>query len=157
DGAGPDGALDPDGPPDLRRARDVGAAARPDASAAHHRRRPDRDRNRSVHGRHGLAAHPEDRRHQSLGAVMVIFLFVGVVLAGAAVALFARSLAFGHVRRREMLAQISAYGFSGPAIRVVDRPGLRQLADRGATALGKLAIDRKSTRLNSSHQIISYA
>jgi tight adherence protein C len=73
---------------------------------------------------------------------MVILLFLGLVLAGAAVALFARSLAFGHVRRREMLAQISSYGFSGPAVRVIDRPGLRQLADRGATALGKLAMQR---------------
>jgi tight adherence protein C len=73
---------------------------------------------------------------------MVIFLFLGVILAGTAVALFARSLAFGHVRRREMLAQISAYGFSGPAVRVVDRPGLRQLADRGAMALGNLARQR---------------
>jgi tight adherence protein C len=73
---------------------------------------------------------------------MVIFLFLGVVLAGTAVALFARSLAFGHVRRREMLAQISAYGFSGPVVRAVDRPGLRQLADRGAEALGKLAMQR---------------
>ena len=73
---------------------------------------------------------------------MVIFLFLGIVLAGTAAALFARSLAFGHVRRREMLAQISAYGFSGPVVRAVDRPGLRQLADRGAEALGKLLLPR---------------
>jgi len=73
---------------------------------------------------------------------MVIFLFLGVILAGTAVALLARSLAFGHVRRREMLAQISAYGFSAPVVRAIDPPGLRKLADRSAEALGKLVLKR---------------
>lgn len=73
---------------------------------------------------------------------MVIFLVFGVIMAGAAVALFARSLAFGHVRRREMLAQISAYGFGEPVVRTLDPPGLRKLADHGAEALGKLVLKR---------------
>src|SRR5689334_12232476 len=73
---------------------------------------------------------------------MVIFLLLGLVLTGTAVVFFARTLAFGHVRRREMLAQIEAYGFSGIAVPFEERPGLRQLADRLARKLGAAAMPR---------------
>jgi tight adherence protein C len=73
---------------------------------------------------------------------MVIFLLLGLLLTGTAVALLARSVAFGHVRRREMLAQIDAYGFSGSAVPVEERPGLRQIADRLAHRLGRVAMSR---------------
>lgn len=73
---------------------------------------------------------------------MVIFLLLGLVLTGTAVALLARSVAFGHVRRREMLAQIDAYGFSGVAAPVKERPGLRELADQFARKLGAAAMPR---------------
>jgi hypothetical protein len=45
---------------------------------------------------------------------MIIFFFLAVIFAGVAVALTARTLAFGQVRRRNTLAKIDAYGFSGP-------------------------------------------
>src|SRR5439155_25455557 len=48
----------------------------------------------------------------------------------------------GQVRRREMLAQIDAYGFSGVAAPVEERPGLRELADRFAEKLGTAAMPR---------------
>ena len=73
---------------------------------------------------------------------MVIFLLLGLVLTGTAVALLARSVAFGQVRRREMLAQIDAYGFSAVAAPVEERPGLRELADRFAEKLGTAAMPR---------------
>jgi tight adherence protein C len=73
---------------------------------------------------------------------MVIFLLLGLALTGMAVALFARSLAYSHVRRREMIAQIGAYGFSGVAVPVGERQGLRQLADRLARKLGAAAMPR---------------
>jgi tight adherence protein C len=73
---------------------------------------------------------------------MVIFLFLGLALAGAAVALLARSFAFGHIRRREMLAQIDAYGFTQAAVPVGERPGLRELADRLVGAIGTRALSR---------------
>lgn len=73
---------------------------------------------------------------------MVIFLLLGLVLAGAAVALLARSFAFGQIRRREMLAQIDAYGFAHAGVPVGERPGLREVADRLAGAIGKPALHR---------------
>ena len=73
---------------------------------------------------------------------MVIFLLLGLVLTGTAVALLARSIAFSRVRRRDMLAQIDAYGFSGVAVPVEARPGLREVVDRLARRLGTLAMKR---------------
>jgi tight adherence protein C len=73
---------------------------------------------------------------------MIIFLFLGLVLTGAAVALLARSLSFAEVRRREMLAQIDAYGFTQAPVTVVDRAGLRELVDRVVTAIGTRALKR---------------
>ena len=45
---------------------------------------------------------------------MVIFLLFGLILTGVAVALAMRTLAFDHLRHREALAQIDAYGFGRP-------------------------------------------
>jgi tight adherence protein C len=77
---------------------------------------------------------------------MVIFLFVGVILAGVAVALTARTLAFGQARRRETLAQIDAYGFSGTGVVARERPALRELANRIATFVGTFALGRLDGR-----------
>jgi tight adherence protein C len=70
---------------------------------------------------------------------MVIFFFLAVVFAGVAVALTARTLAFGQVRRRGTLAKIDAYGFSGTAV-ASERPPLRETADRLATRIGTLVL-----------------
>jgi tight adherence protein C len=73
---------------------------------------------------------------------MVIFLLLGLVLAGAAAALVARTLAFGQIRRREVLAQIDVYGFRGPVAPAHERPGLRDVADRIARLVGTAALHR---------------
>jgi tight adherence protein C len=70
---------------------------------------------------------------------MVIFLLFGLILTGVAVALAMRTLAFDHLRHREALAQIDAYGFGRPVPDARERPSLRDLADRLATAVGTLA------------------
>jgi tight adherence protein C len=75
---------------------------------------------------------------------MVIFFFLAVILAGVAVALTARTLAFGQVRRRGTLAKIDAYGFSGTSA-PVERPPLRETADRLATRVGTLALRHLGT------------
>jgi len=72
---------------------------------------------------------------------MVIFFFLGVILAGVAVALTARTVAFGQVRRRDTLAKIDAYGFT-TAGAPAERPPLRETADRLATSVGTLVLRR---------------
>lgn len=70
---------------------------------------------------------------------MVIFFFIGVILAGVAVALTARTVAFGQVRRRDTLAKIDSYGFSSTGV-PAERPPLRETADRLATTIGTLGL-----------------
>jgi tight adherence protein C len=70
---------------------------------------------------------------------MVIFFFLGVILAGVAVALTARTLAFGQVRRRDALSNIDAYGFRATGV-PAERPPLRETADRLATLIGTIAL-----------------
>lgn len=71
---------------------------------------------------------------------MVIVLLFGIVLTGTAVALAARGLALGPIRRQETFAQISSYGFTQPAA-VREQPmGLRELANALATLVGRLAL-----------------
>ena len=71
---------------------------------------------------------------------MVIFLLIGLALTGLAVVLGVRTLAFDHLRRRETLAQIDAYGFSSAAGPPAARPTLREQANRVATAIGTVAL-----------------
>jgi tight adherence protein C len=71
----------------------------------------------------------------------VIFLLLGLVFTGVAVALAARALAFDRLRRRETLAQIGSYGFSGTGVSPAhERPSLREVADRLATYVGTAAL-----------------
>jgi tight adherence protein C len=72
---------------------------------------------------------------------MIIFLLLGLVLTGVAVALAVRTLAFGQLRRRDALAQIDSYGFSRRgASPARGRPSLRETADRLATVIGTTAL-----------------
>jgi tight adherence protein C len=71
---------------------------------------------------------------------MVIFLLLGLALVGLAVVLGMRTLAFDHLRRRETLAQIDAYGFGDAAAPAAPRPGLREQTNRAATAIGTVAL-----------------
>jgi tight adherence protein C len=72
---------------------------------------------------------------------MIILLILGLLLTGVAVLMVGRTLAFDHVRRRETLARIDAYGFSPtdlPAPR--DRASLRDAVNGIATAIGSFAL-----------------
>lgn len=71
---------------------------------------------------------------------MVIVLLFGIVLTGTAVALAARGLAMGGVRRQETFAQISAYGFVEPAEERAEPKSLREVANAVATAVGRVAL-----------------
>jgi tight adherence protein C len=72
---------------------------------------------------------------------MVIFLLIGLALTGLAVVLAVRTLAFAHLRRREALAQIDSYGFSGTGmVASRRRPSLRETASRLATVVGTAAL-----------------
>lgn len=75
---------------------------------------------------------------------MVIFLLIGLALTGLAVVLGMRTVAFDHLRRREMLGQIDAYGFSGLGDSAAPRPTLREQANRVATAVGTIALRSQS-------------
>jgi len=82
---------------------------------------------------------------------MVIFLLLGLVLTAVAVVLGVRTLAFGQLRRRETLAQIDVYGFSGSEAADRPRPTLREVANRAATTVGAIALrwqaDRRQANL----------
>jgi tight adherence protein C len=72
---------------------------------------------------------------------MVIILLLGLVFTGIAVVLAVRTLAFEHLRRRENLAQIESYGFSGTGTSTAgERPSLREAANRVATTIGTVAL-----------------
>jgi tight adherence protein C len=77
---------------------------------------------------------------------MVIFLLLGLVLTAVAVVLGVRTLAFGQLRRRETLAQIDVYGFSGSEAADRPRPTLREVANRAATTVGAIALRWQADR-----------
>jgi tight adherence protein C len=77
---------------------------------------------------------------------MVIFFFLGVILAGLGAALAVRSLAFEQIRRRATLAQIDAYGFTSTGAPARERPALRESADRIATLIGAVALRGNEAR-----------
>jgi tight adherence protein C len=70
----------------------------------------------------------------------VILLLIGLVFTGVAVVLVVRTVAFDHLRRRDTLAQIDSYGFSGAGVaHGDDRPTLREALNRLATIIGTSA------------------
>jgi tight adherence protein C len=76
---------------------------------------------------------------------MIILLLFGIVLTALAAAFAVRAVAIGGIRRRNTLAQISNYGFTGSIIasdQAPERHGLRAFLDSLATRLGTLAVRR---------------
>jgi tight adherence protein C len=74
---------------------------------------------------------------------MLIFLLLGILLCGATVALAARALAVGAVRREGNLAQIDSYGFARDLPEAADGSrSPRAVLDSLAKTLGKVAISR---------------
>lgn len=71
---------------------------------------------------------------------MVIFLLLGIVLIAVAVVAATRTLAFGTLRRRATLEQISAYGFEGVETTPRERRGLKQLVDQLVRTIGTWAL-----------------
>lgn len=71
---------------------------------------------------------------------MVILLLLGIVLSGIAVMAAARTLAFGLLRRRATLAQISAYGFEGAEQAPARRRSFKEVVERAVRAVGELAL-----------------
>lgn len=73
---------------------------------------------------------------------MAILLILGLLFVGLSAVLAARAFAFGHVRRRDTLAQIGAYGFRGESAARRSAPGPRELADRLARGIGEAILRR---------------
>jgi tight adherence protein C len=76
---------------------------------------------------------------------MIILLLFGIVLTAIAAAFAVRAVAMSGIRRRNTLAQISSYGFTGTIVasdQAPERQGLRALLDSLATKLGTLAVRR---------------
>jgi tight adherence protein C len=76
---------------------------------------------------------------------MIILLLFGIALTALAAAFAVRAVAIGGVRRRNTLAQIASYGFTGPVVTSQEAPshgGLRALVDSLATMLGTFAMRR---------------
>jgi len=71
---------------------------------------------------------------------MVILLLLGIVLSGIAVMAAARTIAFGSLRRRETLTQITAYGFQGADVEPKQRRSLKELVERAVRAIGAFAL-----------------
>jgi len=89
--------------------------------------------------------------------MMILSFLAGVALTGLAIALIVRSVAFGRVRSRAVLAQIGAYGFDA-SLPLQDTAGRRRvlegLASRvGASVerqLGKARLREIRTMLNAA-------
>ena len=71
----------------------------------------------------------------------------GMALAGVAVALALRSVAFAGIRKRETLAQINAYGFEGRALVAAPSRSLKDRLDVLAAALGTPFVGSMRTTL----------
>src|SRR6188472_1604864 len=81
---------------------------------------------------------------------MIILLLFGIALTAVAAAFAVRAVAIGGIRRRNTLAQISSYGFTGTIVasdQAPKREGLRALLDSFATKLGTL-VARRFVSLN---------
>jgi tight adherence protein C len=83
---------------------------------------------------------------------MVIFLLIGIALTGGAVALTARALALGGLRREETFSQIAAYGFAQPVLarELAEPAGLRAALDGLAKVVGTAALSSVGERHESS-------
>jgi tight adherence protein C len=76
---------------------------------------------------------------------MIILLLFGIALTAVAAGFAVHAIAIGGVRRRNTLAQISSYGFTGTVVALDEPPvrrGPRALLDSLATRLGTLAVRR---------------
>ena len=71
---------------------------------------------------------------------MIILLLLGIVLCGIAVMAAARTIAFGSLRRRETLTQITAYGFQGADAEPKPRRSLKELVEHAVRAIGAFAL-----------------
>jgi tight adherence protein C len=71
---------------------------------------------------------------------MVILLLIAIVLSGIAVMAATRTIAFGAMRKRENLEQITAYGFEADAVTPKERRSLGDLIRRVVQSLGELAL-----------------
>lgn len=81
---------------------------------------------------------------------MVIFLLLGIVLTGTAVALAARGFAMGGIRRQETFAQIATYGFAPPTAARQGPAGVRATANALANVVGRAALGVLSERYESN-------
>jgi tight adherence protein C len=72
---------------------------------------------------------------------MIIFLLIGLVLLGTAVALVARGLIVARLRTIDTLGQIGRYGFAG-TFELEPPSGLRGVLDSVASGIGQLLTER---------------
>jgi tight adherence protein C len=73
---------------------------------------------------------------------VIVVLILGLLLVGAAVALFAGALVAPRLRTAETLSKIGRYGFSSVAEAEARPFGLRSFLDPAASGLGRLFSDR---------------
>jgi tight adherence protein C len=76
---------------------------------------------------------------------MVLFLLIGLFLAGAAVYLIARAVAMPRVRSAEMIGQIDSYGFSRPREEAQKQTPVRGALDDVANVIGTALARRGSS------------
>ena len=76
---------------------------------------------------------------------MFILLLLGIVLSGIAVMAAARTLAFGFLRRRATLTQITAYGFEGAQPEPTSRRGAKEIVEHVVQAVGRQALRHLGT------------
>ncbi len=73
---------------------------------------------------------------------MIVVLLIGLLLLAIAVTLVARGVIASRLRTADLLGQIGRYGFSGAAIELEPRAGLRGFLDSAAAGLGQLLTER---------------
>src|SRR4029453_5115295 len=67
---------------------------------------------------------------------MIILLLFGIALTALAAAFAVRAVAIGGLRRRNTLAQIAGYGFTGPLVKSPEGPPLRRAPVRQPARAG---------------------
>ena len=86
---------------------------------------------------------------------MTLFLVLGVVLAGTAVALVARALVMPRIRTNETLAQIPAYGFKGTKNEAEESGGIRMALDGVAGTIGGIVGGRLGSETDLRNKLMS--